>query len=143
VSASKQLLPVYDEPMIYYPLSTLMMAGIRDIMVITTPDDAPAFRRLLGHGADLGINITNAVQAQPDGLAQPFVIGADRILRTWPGGQPEAIPKCQRWSGFRVLDGQPVGLRCRRVRRRRNRVVDRGEAGHAEVELCRARPVLL
>jgi glucose-1-phosphate thymidylyltransferase len=79
MGASKQLLPVYDKPMIYYPLSTLMMAGIRDILVITTPDDAPAFRRLLGDGADLGINITHAVQAQPDGLAQAFVIGADHI----------------------------------------------------------------
>ena len=79
MGASKQLLPVYDKPMIYYPLSTLMMAGIRDILVITTPDDAPAFRRLLGDGADLGINITYAVQAQPDGLAQAFVIGAEHI----------------------------------------------------------------
>ena len=76
---SKQLLPVYDKPLIYYPLSTLMMAGIRDIQVITAPHDAPAFHRLLGDGSDLGINITYAVQRQPDGLAQAFMIGAEHI----------------------------------------------------------------
>ncbi|MCF6391052.1 glucose-1-phosphate thymidylyltransferase RfbA [Mycobacterium sp. MBM] len=76
---SKQLLPVYDKPLIYYPLSTLMMAGIRDIQVITTGHDASAFHRLLGDGSDLGINLTYAVQDQPDGLAQAFVIGADHI----------------------------------------------------------------
>ena len=76
---SKQLLPVYDKPMIYYPLSTLMMAGIRDIQIITTGHDAPAFHRLLGDGSALGINLTYAVQDQPDGLAQAFVIGAEHI----------------------------------------------------------------
>jgi glucose-1-phosphate thymidylyltransferase len=76
---SKQLVPVYDKPMIYYPLSTLMMARIRDILVITTPEDRPAFHRLLGDGSDLGINLTYAVQDSPDGLAQAFVIGADHI----------------------------------------------------------------
>ena len=76
---SKQLLPVYDKPLIYYPLSTLMMAGIRDIQIITTGHDAAAFHRLLGDGADLGINHTYAVQDDPDGLAQAFVIGADHI----------------------------------------------------------------
>lgn len=76
---SKQLLPVYDKPLIYYPLSTLMMAGIRDIQIITTGHDAAAFHRLLGDGADLGINLTYAVQDEPDGLAQAFVIGAGHI----------------------------------------------------------------
>ena len=76
---SKQLLPVYDKPMIYYPLSTLMMAGIRDIQVITTAHDAPAFERVLGDGSAFGINLSYAVQDQPEGLAQAFVIGADHI----------------------------------------------------------------
>lgn len=76
---SKQLLPVYDKPLVYYPLSTLMMAGIRDIQIITTGHDATAFHRLLGDGSDLGINLTYAVQDEPDGLAQAFVIGADHI----------------------------------------------------------------
>ena len=79
LGVSKQLLPVYDKPMIYYPLSTLMMAGIRDIQVITTAHDAPAFRRVLGDGTDFGINISYAVQDRPEGLAQAFVIGANHI----------------------------------------------------------------
>jgi len=79
MGVSKQLLPVYDKPMIYYPLCTLMMAGIRDIQVITTAHDAPAFRRVLGDGTEFGINISYGVQDRPDGLAQAFIIGADHI----------------------------------------------------------------
>lgn len=76
---SKQLLPVYDKPMIYYPLSALMLAGIKDILVITTPEDNDSFKRLLGDGSDFGINLDFAVQASPDGLAQAFIIGEDFI----------------------------------------------------------------
>ncbi len=79
MGVSKQLLPVFDKPMIYYPLCTLMMAGIRDIQVITTAHDAPAFRRVLGDGTEFGINISYGVQDRPEGLAQAFIIGADHI----------------------------------------------------------------
>ena len=83
---SKQLMPVYDKPMIYYPLSTLMLAGIRDILIITTPEDQEQFQRVLGDGSDFGIALSYAIQPRPDGLAQAFQIGADFV-----GSDPSAL----------------------------------------------------
>lgn len=102
---SKQLMPVYDKPMIYYPLSTLMMAGIREVLVITSPDDAGQFQRLLGDGAELGMEITYAQQPRPEGLAQAFLIGADFV-----GDQPVALV-----LGDNVFHGTGLGTALRRL----------------------------
>ena len=104
LGTSKQLLPVYDKPMIYYPLSTLMLAGIRDVLVITTPHDAPAFHRLLGDGERLGVSISYAVQKVPDGLDRAFVVGAEFI-----GSEPVALV-----LGDNIFYGPGMGTRLRR-----------------------------
>ena len=101
---SKQLLPVYDKPMIYYPLSTLMMAGIRDILVISTPEDSAGFQRLLGDGSQFGVSITHSVQSNPEGLAQAFLIGADHI-----GSGPVALI-----LGDNIFYGPGVGTNLKR-----------------------------
>ena len=107
LGTSKQLVPVYDKPMIYYPLSTLILAGIRDILVITTPVDAAAFQRLLGDGERFGINLSYAVQPEPGGLAQAFIIGADYI-----GGDHVALA-----LGDNIFYGPGMGSQLKRFQK--------------------------
>ena len=103
LGVSKQMVPVYDKPMIYYPLSTLLLAGIRDILIITTPQDSEAFQRLLGDGSRFGISLTYKVQPSPDGLAQAFILGADHI-----GDDSVALV-----LGDNIFYGQGMGTRLR------------------------------
>ena len=104
MGVSKQLVPVYDKPMIYYPLSTLMLAGIQDILIITTPHDAESFQRLLKDGSQLGVNLSYTVQEQPNGLAQAFVLGADFV-----GDDAAALV-----LGDNIFYGPGMGTRLRR-----------------------------
>ena len=154
---SKQLMPIYDKPMIYYPLSLLMNAGIREVLIITTPEDQAGFQRLLGDGSDVGIEISYAVQPRPEGLAQAFIIGEEFIgdesvalvlgdnifYGTGLGCSLRANTDPSGGARLRLPRGEPQRVRRRGVRRDRPGHLHRGEAGAAEEQLRRPRPLLL
>ncbi len=154
----KQLVPIYNKPMIYYPLATLMLAGIRDILLITTPDDQASFVRLLGDGADLGLRLSYTVQERPDGLAQAFILGGSSSAATvsrWrsatTSSSAKASPTCSAPRAnapngatvFGYLVARSGTYWRRRIRRRGTGDQPRGKAGAAEIALRGDGPVFL
>ena len=158
ISTCKQLLPIYDKPMIYYPLSTLMLAGIRDILIITTPEDRAAFQRLLGDGGKWGLKLSYAVQPKPEGLAQAYII-AEEFVGEEPSalilgdnlyfghGLPEQLARAATRTkgatvfGYRVKDPERYGVV--EFDDDGTRDLDRRETQKSEIELCGDRPLFL